>query len=97
MITVISRHYCTPQNLDTSIRLLHDAAEIQSTFKGYISRQTLQSHASHLEVITLTSWESKEAQQVWFHSQERQKVSEPTTTGSFWEKPPEHELLEILD
>lgn len=97
MITVISRHYCTPQNLDTSIRLLHDAAEIQSTFKGYISRQTLQSHANKFEVVTLTNWESKEDQQVWFHSQERQKVSEPTTTGSFWAKPPEHEVLEILD
>ena len=97
MITVISRHYCTPQNLHTSIRLLHDAAEIQSTFKGYISRQTLQANTNKFEVVTLTNWESKEDQQVWFHSQERQKVSEPTTTGSFWAKPPEHEVLEILD
>lgn len=45
--------------------------------------KTLQSDANNLEVVTLTSWESKEDQQVWFHSQKRQKVSEPTTTGSF--------------
>ena len=96
MITIISRHYCKTEKLDESKRLLNAAGLAQSKFKGFLSRQTLQSQTNHLELVTLTSWESRDDQQQWFNSKERQQTTEPSTTGTFWGKPPEQEFLDIL-
>lgn len=96
MITIISRHYCKAEKLDESKQLLNKAGFAQSKFRGFLSRQTLQSQVNHLELVTLTSWESKDDQQQWFNSEERQQTTGPSKTGSFWEKPPEQEFLNIL-
>ena len=97
MITIISRHYCKKENLEVSKALLNTAGIAQSKFQGYISRETLQSQANALELVTLTTWESIAHQQEWFNSEERQSATAASKTGTFWAKPPEQEFLDILD
>jgi len=97
MITIISRHYCKKENVEVSKALLNTAGIAQSKFKGYISRETLQSQANALELVTLTTWESIAHQQEWFNSEERQSATAASKTGTFWAKPPEQEFLDILD
>jgi len=96
MITIISRHYCKEDKLEVSKTLLNTAGLAQSKFKGYISRQTLQSQANSLELVTLTTWTSITHQQEWFKSEERQQATAASKTGVFWAKPPEQEFLDIL-
>ena len=97
MITIISRHYCKKENVEVSKALLNTAGIAQSKFQGYISRETLQSQANALELVTLTTWESIAHQQEWFKSEERQSATAASKTGTFWAKPPEQEFLDILD
>jgi len=65
MFTAISVHYTNPGQKELAIKVLKNNTILCRGQEGFISRDIFVSIENHLEITTVTSWETKAHLEVW--------------------------------